>query len=60
MDPIAEPRQAQAAATPNERPAPGPTPLDPRDLARVSGGLPRGGGWNVPVSELALPRGGGW
>ena len=38
-----------------------PKPLDVRELAKVSGGLPRGGGWaaSVPV-PTQLPRGGGW
>ena len=38
-----------------------PKPLDARELAQVSGGLPRGGGWAAcaPVPTL-LPRGGGW
>ena len=34
-----------------------PVPLDPKDLQRVAGGLPRGGGW---AETQQLPRGGGW
>jgi len=35
-------------------------PLDSKDLQRVSGGLPRGGGWESTESTQQLPRGGGW
>lgn len=49
--------QAQAKAqTPSQ-----PKPLDVRELAQVSGGLPRGGGWAAcAVIAPPLPRGGGW
>lgn len=40
---------------PSQRSA--PMPLDPKDLQRVAGGLPRGGGW---AETQQLPRGGGW
>lgn len=38
-----------------------PKPLDAHELAQVSGGLPRAGGWaaSTPVPTL-LPRAGGW
>jgi hypothetical protein len=35
-------------------------PLDSKDLQRVAGGLPRGGGWESTESTQQLPRGGGW
>jgi hypothetical protein len=35
-------------------------PLDSKDLQRVSGSLPRGGGWESTESTQQLPRGGGW
>ena len=38
----------------------GPVPLDPKDLQRVAGGLPRGGGWASTEDCQQLPRGGGW
>ena len=38
----------------------GPVPLDSKDLQRVAGGLPRGGGWESTDSTQQLPRGGGW
>lgn len=37
-----------------------PVLLDDKDLQRVAGGLPRGGGWESETSTLQLPRGGGW
>lgn len=50
------PQTAAKAQAPSQ-----PKPLDARELAQVSGGLPRGGGWaaSAPVPTL-LPRGGGW
>ena len=38
----------------------GPVPLDSKDLQRVAGGLPRGGGWESTESTQQLPRGDGW
>jgi hypothetical protein len=38
----------------------GPVPLDSKDLQRVAGGLPRGGGWLAAEETQQLPRGGGW
>ncbi len=46
--------QAQAAA-PSQRSA--PVPLDPKNLQRVAGGLPRGGWVSTEEAQL-LPRGG--
>ncbi len=63
-------QQSQAAAQSTSSLCSRPVLLDLRDLARVSGGLPRGGGWIETASAKAvettaasaqeLPRGGGW
>ncbi len=63
-------QQSQAAAQSTSSQRSRPVLLDLRDLARVSGGLPRGGGWIETTSAKAvdatadsaqeLPRGGGW
>ena len=42
-------------AAPAQRSA--PVPLDPKDLQRVAGGLPRGG-WLSTEDSQQLPRGG--
>jgi len=50
------PQAAAKAQAPSQ-----PKPLDLREMAQVSGGLPRGGGWAAGASIAApLPRGGGW
>jgi len=50
-------RQGVQASAPARRSA--PVPLDPKDLQRVAGGLPRGG-WldTAALDTTQLPRGG--
>ena len=50
-------QQPVQPAAPAQRTA--PVPLDPKDLQRVAGGLPRGG-WLSTENSQQLPRGGGW
>lgn len=49
-------RHSQATASSKDRPAVPPQPqlLDLREMALVSGGLPRGGGWlATPIEPVA-------
>jgi hypothetical protein len=50
-------RQPVQAGVPAQRSA--PVPLDPKDLLRVAGGLPRGGWLDTStLDSTQLPRGG--
>lgn len=61
---IAQALLPRAAKPSTRQPASRPQPLSTQDLAKVSGGLPRGGGWlngaEATTTSAQLPRGGGW